>query len=141
MKITAIAGKLVIALLLVVTGLTAPSYAATGKRQPAAHPTTRHVDLRAKINRMKWKEGNTTIYSNRDIKLVAEVRDGKVVSVTPIDIGGRIRSVNQQSGSGGAGGKGTRPCIFCYNLDQPLGSTCIEVPCWILPLLKWLQRI
>jgi hypothetical protein len=135
MKITATA----IALLLVLTGLTAPSYAATGKRQPAAHPTTRHVDLRAKINRMKWKEGNTTIYSNRDIKLVAEVRDGKVVSVTPIDIGGRIRSVNQQSGSGGAGG--TRPCIFCYNLDQPLASTCIEVPCWILPLLKRLQRI
>jgi hypothetical protein len=137
MKITTAAAKLVVALVIVLTGLTAPGYAATGKRHPAAHPATRYVDLRPALNRMKWKEGNTTIYSNRDIKLVAKVRNGKVVSVTPVDIGGRIRSVKQQSGSGG---KGSRPCIFCYNLDQPLASTCIEVPCWILPLLKWLQK-
>jgi hypothetical protein len=54
--------------------------------------------------------------------------------LTPINLRGKVIHVTKQSGS--SKGPRPRPCIICYNLDQPLESTCIEVPCWLLPLLK-----
>lgn len=109
------------------TQLTAAQRAASAQ---AEHKRT--VDLRPELERKKWKEGKTTFYSDRYVKLVAEVRRGKVVSVTPVNLSGRsLRLSNQQSTP-----KSPRPCIICYNLDQPLASTCIEVPCWMIPILK-----
>jgi len=101
------------------------------KTQPVRNKQT---DLRPSIDGMKWTQGENVVFRDRKIKLVAEFKAGKVVGVTPINLSGKAIQVTKQSGS--SKGPRPRPCIICYNLDSPLGSRCIEVPCWLLPLLK-----
>ena len=105
------------------------TYSNDGSGIMATKPAT-IVDLRAKLNGTAWKDGKTVIYRDRAIELVAEAKDGAVINVTPVNISGSVMHVTARSDPA------KRWCIFCYNLDQPLASTCIEVPCWMLPLLK-----
>lgn len=127
-----------LALLLITPTLTPlPTPALVAAQSTAAPPATnaehrRTVDLRSQLEKKRWKEGKTTFYSDKYIRLVAEVRRGKVVSVTPINLTGKLLKVNSQQSTPQA----RRPCIICYNLDQVLTSTCIEVPCWMIPILK-----
>jgi hypothetical protein len=111
----------------------APLCASPHKAGAASVMKHRYVDLRPKLSRMKWREGKSVIYSDKAIKLIAEVKGGKVVKLTPVNISGGVIHISRQSGSGSGAGK--RPCIICYNLDKVLESTCIEVPCWLVPIL------
>jgi hypothetical protein len=106
-----------------------PIYAGPAKPAMSSHMTHKYIDLRPKLSRMKWREGSNVFYSDRAIKLVAEVKGGKVVKITPVNISGGVIHVSRQSGTG------RRPCIICYNLDKVLESNCIEVPCWMVPIL------
>ena len=90
------------------------------------------VDLRPALETKKWKEGKTVFYSDDYIQLVADVRHGKVMSVTPINVTGKSLALRSKK----SGTTTPRPCIICYNLDSPLESKCIEVPCWMISILR-----
>ena len=48
------------------------------KAENAESPNAQNIDLRSKTSQMKWKEGANLVYSGGGVKLMAEVKGGKV---------------------------------------------------------------
>jgi hypothetical protein len=59
------------------------------------------------------------------------------MGVQPINVSGKITRLSARAETRG----GKRWCIICYDLDQPIASTCVEVPCWLLPILKPIRAV
>jgi hypothetical protein len=118
--------------------LTAPAQAAELKL--AARKDIRIIaDLRGNIHGTKFREGRNVIFRNRDVQLVAVVRRGKIVSLTPYDMRGKVTSVFKQHDTG-TDDSGPRPCLWCYGLETVLAGGCIELPCPMVRFLRMIER-
>lgn len=98
-------------------------------------PGQRVVDLKPQFDPSRLRNGKNIVYEDRHLRVVASVSGGQVISAEAINISGKTMRLSKQQGTA----SGRRPCIFCYNLDQPIASNCIEVPCWLIPILKWIR--
>ena len=108
---------------------------------PSIHPVRvlpsgqRVVDLRPAFERRRLRAGRNLVYQDRNLRMVASVRNGRVTSVVGTNISGRpMRVIFNQQGAP----VGSRPCLFGINLDQPVGSDLIELPCALVRFLRWI---
>src|SRR5476651_1945757 len=112
----------------------------TGPTKPARPPHL--TDLRAKIAQMKLKEGNNVIHTEGGVKLMAEVKGGKVVGynatdangkaltgqITPYTVGGAGAGTGKVGDVGGPILKG-HYCAFCVRIPFTDGRACFAIPC------------
>ena len=136
MNMTATVPKLVTAIALIAIWLTASAYAASEKRQSLRQAKPKNIDLRPVMKRMKLKEGSNIVHSGRDVKLIAEVKDGKVVEWRATSTTGSAIPIEVMSTQvSGKKPKKPRPCILCPHTPStgPLDEVCYELPCDKLP--------
>src|SRR5438477_10004109 len=69
------------------------------------------LDLRTKIEQMRVREGMNVLYTDRHLKLVAEVRSGKSIEAQPIDWSGKSTNLHAQQTMQ----NGKRWCIVRYD--------------------------
>src|SRR4051794_37348216 len=132
MKRTTTVSKLAHMTMLIAILLTASAHAVPEKRNSLRQAKPQSIDLRPAMKRMKLKEGSNVIGSGRGVKLIAEVKDGKVVewratSSTGTTIPMKARTTRP---------RGKRlPCIVCPidSSSAPLDMPCYEIDCSKLP--------
>ena len=106
----------------------------TGPTKPAPPP---HVtDLRAKIAQMKLKEGTNVIHTEAGVKLMAEVKGGKVVGYNATDVNGKALSgqitlTMAVAMPEAAPTHPTDPTSAPFACEYPsmVGQDCIAIPC------------
>jgi hypothetical protein len=114
---------------------TAAKGKSTGPTKPAPPP---HVtDLSAKIAQMKLKEGNNVIHTEGGVKLMAEVKGGKVVGYGATDANGKAltgqitpyRGHPIEHGGGPDAPWHPHVCTFCVRIPFIGGYECYAIPC------------
>ena len=131
MKMTATLTKFVTAIALIAIWLTTSAYAAPEKRQSSREAKPKNIDLRPAMKQMKLKEGSNIVYSGRGVKLIAEVKDGKVIEWRETSSTGSTILTEAKPTSG----KVKRPCWLCPHTPStgPLDKVCYSLPCDKLP--------
>lgn len=134
MKRTTTVSKLVTLIALTAIGLTASAYAAPVKRHSLRQANLKNVDLRSAMKKMKLKEGSNVVHSERGMKLIAEVKDGKVIEWKATNSTGT--AIPMKATATRVKGK-RRPCIVCPidSSSAPLDMPCYEIDCSKLPKL------
>ena len=138
MKISWILATIAVVSTLAAPVLTAPAQAA-GHKSAAGKDIRIIADLRGKLQGTKFREGSNVIFRNRDVQLVAVVRCGKIVSLTPYDMRGKVTSVFKQHDNG-PDDPGPRKCLWCYKLETVLEGGCIEMECGTVRGLRRLEN-
>ena len=97
----------------------------TGPTKPTPPPHL--TDLRAKIAQMKLKEGNNVIHTEAGVKIMAEVKGGKVIGYNATDGNGKALTTNHPSWQRDPHGVG---CYrkFCVRIPFDGRQYCFYVP-------------
>ncbi len=104
----------------------------TGPTHPTPRPTVSpHIgaDLRTKMEHMKLAEGDNVVHTENGVKIVAEVKDGKVTNWKAVDkegkpVPGEIMRAKGKCPSGAQCNK----CFFCWKDDYGVNH-CTEISC------------
>src|SRR2546421_8676344 len=104
-----------------------PKKAESTKTQQTESTKAKQIDLRPTMKQINWKDGRNTVYSGGGVKLMADVKGGKVTRWTATDDKGKSlpTKAEQKSGPGGIvlcevcvavviNGKST---VQCYEID------------------------
>lgn len=98
-------------------------WAATKEKPPSKAQTT---DLRPAIKAMTLKEGSNVVHEKADVKIIADVKNGKIVSWAGTD--GKGNPLPGQTVQ-----KAVLTCQFCWIKTDPENGTketvCYEISC------------
>lgn len=99
----------------------------TGPTKPTPPPHL--TDLRAKIAQMKLKEGTNVIHSEAGVKIMAEVKGGKVIGYNATDGNGKALTGQITPNWGPGHGPGHTCCTFCVRIPVDGRQYCFTILC------------
>ena len=97
-----------------------PSLAAPKEKEQLNPEKAQHIDLRPAMKQMKLKEGRNVVHSAAGVKLIAEVKGGRVARWTATDDKGKLLPTQTVQ-------KGVT-CQVCVVLPSG-GKDCYEIDC------------